>query len=272
MPDDDYLIVDPACEVNERGTCDNNDGNELIDDCDLPLNLELTERIEVDDETLPYAEEDWDCPEQTKVDKGFSFTMETRQRKRGRKKKKYNPYIEAWIVDRIVLKDVANPIVGLDERVVSQEIDLINDTEQEWIDDRSEQEMEFEPEVDQMHEQELTNLRVLEWLHDLPADPKETILTIVDETKIKNIIHAITESNWMAQYGLLRVPESNLDLLDPGRSTGTSMVIFVRGVEVKLIHTKTLMIKSFISARETGDLETGGKKIKRTLFRQVFES
>ena len=27
--------------------------------------LELTERVEVNDETLPYAEEDWDCPDQT---------------------------------------------------------------------------------------------------------------------------------------------------------------------------------------------------------------
>ena len=31
---------------------DKNDGNEVVDDCDLPLDLELTERVEVDDETL----------------------------------------------------------------------------------------------------------------------------------------------------------------------------------------------------------------------------
>ena len=55
--------MDPACEVNERGTRDKNDGNEVVDNCDLPLKLELTERVEADEETLPYAEEDWDCPE-----------------------------------------------------------------------------------------------------------------------------------------------------------------------------------------------------------------
>ena len=95
MQEGDYLIVDPACEVNERGTRDKNDGNEVVDDCDLPLDLELTERVEVDDETLPYAEEDWDCPEQIEIDKGlqpdFPLTMETRQSKRGKNKKKYNP-------------------------------------------------------------------------------------------------------------------------------------------------------------------------------------
>ena len=58
MQKGNYLIVDPACEVNERGTRNKNDGNEVVDDCDLPLYLELTERVEVDDETLPYAEED----------------------------------------------------------------------------------------------------------------------------------------------------------------------------------------------------------------------
>ena len=89
-----YLIVDPACEVNERGACDKNDGTEVVDNYDLPLDLELTERVEMDDETLPYAEENWDCPEQTGVDKGVQpdllFTMETRQGKKGRDKKKYN--------------------------------------------------------------------------------------------------------------------------------------------------------------------------------------
>ena len=136
--DEDYLIVEPACEVNERGTRDKNDGNEVIDDCDLPLDLEFTERVEVDDETLPYTEEDWDCPEQTEIDKGvepdFPFTMETRQSKRGRNKKKYNGYGEEFVVDRIVLSDLADSIVGLDEIKVSQEIDLVNDTDQDWID------------------------------------------------------------------------------------------------------------------------------------------
>ena len=123
------MIVDPACEVNERGTRDKNDGNEVVDNCDLPLELELTERVEVDDETLPYAEEDWDCPEQTEVDKGvqpdFPFTMETRQskRERGKKKKKYNPYGERFLIHRIVLSNMMVSLVGLDKVPVPQEID-----------------------------------------------------------------------------------------------------------------------------------------------------
>ena len=76
------------------------------------------ERVEVD-ETLPFAEENWDCPEQTEIDKGvepdFPFTMKTRQGMRGRNKKKYNSHGEDFVVDRIVLDDVADSIVGVDE-------------------------------------------------------------------------------------------------------------------------------------------------------------
>ena len=224
MQDGDYLIVDPACEVNERGTRDKNDGNEVVDDCDLPLDLELTERVEVDDETLPYAEEDWECPEQTKIDKGiqpdFPLTMETRQSKKGRDKKKNNPYGEDFIIDRTVLGDMMESLVGLDEVAVPREIDLVNDMDQDWIEDRFEPDVEFEPEVDQTHEQELTNLLLLEWLNDLPAGHKQTILTIqdVDKDGIKYVSHDNTESNWVAPDDPLRVPQSNLDLyFCPGR-------------------------------------------------------
>ena len=83
MHDKDFSIVDPACEGNKKGTRDKNDGNEVVDSCNLPLDPELTERVEVDDETLSYAKEDWDCPEQTEVDEGvqpdFPFIMETCQ-------------------------------------------------------------------------------------------------------------------------------------------------------------------------------------------------
>ena len=115
MQEGDYLIVDHACEKNERGTRDKNDGNEVVDNCDLPLDLELTERVEVDDETLTYAEEDWNCPEQTEIDKGvqpdFPRTMETRQSKKGKNKKEYNRYGEDFIIDRIVLSDMMESLV-----------------------------------------------------------------------------------------------------------------------------------------------------------------
>ena len=278
MQEGDYLIRDPACEVNERSTRDKNDGNEVVDNCDLPLDLELTERVEVDDETLPYAEEDWDCPDQTEIVKGvqpdFPLTMETRQSKKGRHTKKYNPYGEDLVVDRIVLSDTIETLVGLDEVAVPREIDLVNDMDHDWIDDRSEPEVEFQLDVEQSHEQELTSLRVLDWLHDLPADTKKTILTIqdVDKDGIKYVSHDYTEANWVAPDGPLCVPQSSLDLLNFGQSTGTCMDNFVRGVGVGLTHTKNLIIKKLKSARETGELETEGENSKKPAFGRIFES
>ena len=129
-----------------------------------------------------------------------------------------------------------------------------------------------------MLEQELTNLRVLEWLQDLPADPKKTTLTIqdVDQNSIKHISHDNTddnttkpsESNWVAPDGPLRVPVSNLDLLDLGRLTGKSMETPVRGVGVGLTHTENLMIKKLKSARETGELERRTKTLRKRILHE----
>ena len=61
--------------------------------------------------------------------------METRQNKRGRDKKNYDSYDEDLVVDRNALNDMTDSIVGLDELMVSQDIDLVDDTEADWIDD-----------------------------------------------------------------------------------------------------------------------------------------
>ena len=53
-------MMDPACEVNEKGTREKNDGNEVAEEGSRPsLDLNPNEEIEADEETLPYAEEDW---------------------------------------------------------------------------------------------------------------------------------------------------------------------------------------------------------------------
>ena len=58
----EYLVVEPACEVNEKGTREKNDGNEN-------LSLDDNEKIEVESEAGSFAEEDWNDPEQDEVPK-----------------------------------------------------------------------------------------------------------------------------------------------------------------------------------------------------------
>ena len=61
MEEGDYLMMDPACEVNEKGTREKNDGNEVLEEgtsAPVDLILNSNELIEADEETLPYAKKD----------------------------------------------------------------------------------------------------------------------------------------------------------------------------------------------------------------------
>ena len=72
MEDGDYLMMDPVCEVNEKGTREKNDGNEVVEEGTSPrLDLDPNEVIEADEETLTYAEEDCQDPEQREVPKNL---------------------------------------------------------------------------------------------------------------------------------------------------------------------------------------------------------
>ena len=136
MEEGDYLMMDPACEVNEKGTREKNDGNEVVEEgTSPPLDLDLNEVIEADEETLPYAEEDWQDPEQMEVPKNLEpdlpFTIQTRQSDRTRFTKKYNPYGDDFVVDRIDLKKIVEEVVGLEGITVSQDIDIVDDHDEE---------------------------------------------------------------------------------------------------------------------------------------------
>ena len=170
-------MMDPACEVNERGTREKNDGNEVVEEgTSSPLDLDPNKMIEADEETLPYAEEDWQDPDQMEVHKNLEpdlpFTIQTRQNDRTRSKKNYNPYGDDFVVDRIDLKKIVEEVAGLEGITVSQDIDIVDDHDEEWIEDRSKPEVEFDDEQQQAYEQDLTNLRVLEWLNEMTSDPK----------------------------------------------------------------------------------------------------
>ena len=105
----DFLMMDPACEVNEKGAREKNDGIEIVEEgSSPPLDLDPNKVIEADEETLPYAEEDWQDPEQMEVpmnlEPDLAFTIQTPQSDKTRLTKKYNPSRDDFVVDRIDLK------------------------------------------------------------------------------------------------------------------------------------------------------------------------
>ena len=261
MEEGDYLMMDPACEVNEKGTRGKNDGNEVLqEESSPPLGLDPNEVIEADEETLLYAKKDWQQPEQMQVPRNLEpdlpFTIQTRQNDRTRLTKEYNPYGDDFVVDRIDLKKIVEELVGLEEIIVSQVIDIVDDRDDEWIDDRSKPEVELDDEEQQSYEQDLTNLRVLEWLNELTSDPRETSVTIQDADRetIKYIKNERDDPSWAALEEQLLIPASKLDLISGIRTTVASMDIFVRGVGVGLTHTEKLFKKNLGIERKTGDL------------------
>ena len=143
---------------------------------------------------------------------------------------------------KINLEKIVNELVGLEKIPASQDIDIVDDQGKEWIDDRSKPEAEFDDEQLQAYEQELKNLRILEWLNEMTSDPKDTSVTKqdVDRGSRKYIMNGKEDPSWAAQEGQLLIPASNLNLISGMRSKGTSMDIFVRGVAVGLTHTEKL--------------------------------
>ena len=115
------------------------------------------------------------------------------------------------------MKKIVEEVVGLEEITVSQDIDIVNDHDDEWVDDRSKPEVEFDDKQQQSYEQDLTNLRVLEWLNEMTSDPKGTTVTIqeVDRESIKYMKTKRDDPSWAAQEGRLLIRASNLDLI-PG--------------------------------------------------------
>ena len=58
----EYLLVEPAFEVNEKGTREKNDCNEDV-------SMDDNEKIEADSDAESFAEEEWNYPEQNEVPK-----------------------------------------------------------------------------------------------------------------------------------------------------------------------------------------------------------
>ena len=148
-------------------------------------------------------------------------------------------------MDRIDLKKMVEEVVGPEEITLSQDIDIVDDHDEEWIDDLSKPEVEFDDEQQQSYEQDLMNLRVLEWLNEMTSDPRENTVTIqdVDRESMRYIVTERDDPSCAAQEGQLLLPASNLDLISGMQPTGMSMDNFVRGVGVGLTHTEKILIK-----------------------------
>ena len=123
----EYLLVEPACEVNERGTREKNDGNEN-------LSLDDNEKIEADSD---------------------------------RSGMRYNRYEDDFLIDKIQPNDLSKELLSVGELAADDEWQIINDNEHYPQEDYSTPVRETDLEQSEIERRENTNLRILEWMRDV---------------------------------------------------------------------------------------------------------
>ena len=265
----EYLLVEPACEVNENGTREKNDGNEN-------LSLDDNEKIEADSEAESFVEEDWNDLEQGEVPKwtepDLPIPAGTRSGNRKRTGMRYTRYGDDFLIDKIQPDELSEELLSVGELAADDEWQSNNDSEHYPQEDYSTPERETDLEQSEIERMENTNLRILEWMRDVKNGSGEgQSIQQVDVSAGKHMKTKDPLFGWTATDKPLEIPPDNLD---PAPSTGTSINIFVRGVGVGLTHTENLMIKEIRDARETSELELDGEEAEPTIgrnFKTKFE-
>ena len=150
----EYLLVEPACEVNEKGTREKNDGNENV-------SMNDNEKIEVDVVKGSFAEEDWIYPEQKEVPKwtepDLQMTKETRKGGRKRTGMRYNRYGDDFLIDKIQPEETGEELVNVSELVANEERQIINDSEHSLQEDHTMPEREMKLEHSEIERRENTH-------------------------------------------------------------------------------------------------------------------
>ena len=99
----EYLLVEPACEVNQKDTREKNDGNEDV-------SMDDNEKIDVDSDERSFAEEDWNDPEQKELpqwtEPDLPRTAGTRNSNRKRTSIGYNRYGDDFLIDKIQPEEI----------------------------------------------------------------------------------------------------------------------------------------------------------------------
>ena len=157
----EYLLVEQACEVNEKGTKEKNDGNEDV-------SMDDNEKTYVDSDGGSFVEEDWNDPEQNEVSKWMEpdlpRTAGTRNGNRKRTAMRYNRYGDDFLIDKIQPEEIGEELVNVGGLVADEEWQIINDGEHSLQEDYSVSERKIDLEQSKIERSEKTNMRILEWM------------------------------------------------------------------------------------------------------------
>ena len=168
-----------------------------------------------------------------------------------------------FLIDKIQPDEIGEELVNMGELLADEERKIINDSEHYLQEDHSIPEREKDLEQSEIERKENTNLRILEWMRDLKSRGDEAqSIQQVDVSAQKHVKTKDPLFGWTATERPLEISPDNLE---SASSTGTSINIFVRGVEVGLTHTENLMIKKLRELRETNGLELDQEEAESTI-------
>ena len=204
-----YLLVEPECEVNEKGTREKNDGNEDV-------SMDDNEKIDADSDAGSFAEEDWNDPEQNEmpmwIEPDLPKTAGTRNGNRKRTGMRYNRYGDDFLIDKIQPDEIGEDLVSVGELVADKEWQIINDSEPNLQEDYPIPERETDLEQSEIERRENTNFRILEWMRDLKNKGEEA--QSIQQVHVSAEKHAKTKDplfGWTATDLPLEIPPDNLD-------------------------------------------------------------
>ena len=145
---------------------------------------------------------------------------------------RYNRYGDDFLFGKTQPDEISEKSVIVGELVADEEWQIISDSEPSLQEDYSVPEREVDLEQNETERRENTNLRVLEWMHNLEIDEKDAQnIQQVDVSATKHVKTGNPQFGSTATERPLEIPPNNMK---PAPSKGTSINIFVPGVGVGL--------------------------------------
>ena len=133
---------------------------------------------------------------------------------------RYNRYGDDFLIDKIQPDEIGEKFVNVGELVANEKWQIINDIEHSLQEDHAMPERELDLEQSEIERRENTNLRILEWKHNLEQDEKEAqSIQQIDVSAKKHVKSDQPLFSWTATDRPLEIPQDNLSHVP---LTGTS--------------------------------------------------
>ena len=124
---------------------------------------------------------------------------------------RYNRYGEDFLIDKIQPDEIEEELVNVGELVANEEWQIINDSEHSLQEDHVMPKKELDLEQSKTERKKNTNLRVLEWMHNLEADKKEEKSIQQVDVSAKNYVKSENPLfGWTVTDRPLEIPRDNL--------------------------------------------------------------